>query len=152
MLLRERNLSSLETQKKRFDMINYGFYESYLSVLLRKQEVLSTAMPRCANVSANAKTLMMNAIFMADKKHVNEIFNNFKSSFSCRCAFLAGLFYYENNYQDSNLRVNVFFLFRYFRFCFICFNSRYFAYFFLFFLFSSLLFSLFSLLLLLLLL
>ena len=30
MFLRERNLSSSETQKKRFDIINCEFYESYL--------------------------------------------------------------------------------------------------------------------------
>ena len=64
MLLRERNLSSSETQKKRFDIINCEFHESYISILLRKQEVLSTAMSKCANVSANARTLIMNAIFM----------------------------------------------------------------------------------------
>ena len=66
MLLREKNLSSSKTQKKRFDMINCGFYESFFPVLLRKQEVLSTAMSRCVNVNVNAKTLMMNAIFMAN--------------------------------------------------------------------------------------
>ena len=49
MLLRERNLSSSETQKKRFDIINCGFYESYISFLLRKQEVLSTAISKCVN-------------------------------------------------------------------------------------------------------
>ena len=45
-------------------MINYEFHKSYISILLRKQEVLFITISKCANVNANAKTLMMNAIFM----------------------------------------------------------------------------------------
>ena len=64
MLLRERNLLSSETQKKRFDIINCKFYESYFPILLRKQKVLFIVILKCVNVNANIKTLMMNVIFI----------------------------------------------------------------------------------------
>ena len=60
-----------------------------------------------------------------DKKHVNRIFNNFKHSFSCRCAFRERLSHCENNYQDSNSRVNVFLCFRFCFNYFVCFFSSY---------------------------
>ena len=57
-----------------------------------------------------------------NKKHINKIFNNFKHSFSCRCALREKPFHYKNNYRSSNFRANAFFCFRF------CFN--YFVYFF----------------------
>ena len=57
MLLRERNLSSSKTQKKRFDIINCRFYESFFSILLRKQEVLFIVILKCVNV--NVKDALM---------------------------------------------------------------------------------------------
>ena len=40
-------------------MIKCKCYMCYIVIFLRKQEVLFTAISRCANASANAKTLMM---------------------------------------------------------------------------------------------
>ena len=40
-------------------MIKCGCYMCYIIILLRKQEVLSTAISKCVNVNANAKTLIM---------------------------------------------------------------------------------------------
>ena len=60
-----------------------------------------------------------------DKEHINKIFNNFKHSFSCRCALRERSFYYKNNYRDSNSRINAFFYFRFYFNCFVCFFNFY---------------------------
>ena len=62
MLLRERNLSSSETQKKKFDMINCEFHKSYISFLLRKQGVLFTAISKCANASAKDALMLKRSL------------------------------------------------------------------------------------------
>ena len=63
-LLKERNLSSSERQKKRFDIINCGFYESYISILLRKQEVLFIVISRCANASAKDALMLERSLLL----------------------------------------------------------------------------------------
>ena len=47
----------------RYDQL-WVFYKSYPSILLRKQEVLSTAMPRCANASAKDALMLRRSLLL----------------------------------------------------------------------------------------
>ena len=104
-LLREKNLSSSERQKKRFDMINYGFYESYIPILLRKQEVLFIVMSKCANASVKNALMLGRSLLLY---HIHGKINAFSNLDLSRLSF--SLILFENKSKSffkarSNKRI-----------------------------------------------